>query len=289
MNNIPNEFNDSNILEHNSTYDENNSFAIGYTENSRVNAPNNNTTQQYSTSKKRRKNAKNTFVNSLFLMLATVAIVEPSIHIPVFSTMFHSTVDIVAEYNVGSITKTHNSISFSLTINDYNINNYTIILVKAGCDNDEYVATISKNILNDHQIVVDNNNMVVSFKKYVSPNGEINLSPGQSYALLILKDGKIDEKQSVTTDDFTYVYGYSFAMSSGSGYLTFDVHYNPLAEYEYMYFELCDTDGSAIPDAYANVAPNSGKPSIEIGLIAPRTMVNIRIYCLPLNMEIIEG
>ena len=127
MNNIPNEFNDSNILEHNSTYDENNSFAIGYTENSRVNAPNNNTTQQYGTSKKRRKNAKNIFVNSLFLMLATVAIVEPSVHIPVFSSIFHSTQNVVAQYSVDSITQTYKEISFSLTIDDYKLNKYSIM------------------------------------------------------------------------------------------------------------------------------------------------------------------
>ena len=239
---------------------------------------------------------------SFIVACAVFAMVQSKVFIPVFSQMFSLTQSTETKtddkdddkseeilpivYIFKSITSTHNSINYSLelqNVKDFSSNEYSVMLVKSGCDTDEYILSISSILKNSYKIKLNSSICSGTLGKYISTIGINNLLPNTNYVFLLLKDEKIVKKQDVKTQDFKYI-------------TDVEIKYNTSKTYRYIMFQAKANEYfdnyESICYVFTNITTNEklyskvpkiylaeSYASFEFLLTAPIEQYELKIYC----------
>ena len=114
------------------------------------------------------------------------------------------------EFKFSDTSTTHEKINFTLIIenppNDIKSEGFAVILTLPNETNQIFENSISS-FKHNHQINLSFSTTQRTFTKYLSSVGEKYLKPNTTYCLNVVKDDKILKTQTVTTQDFTYIYG----------------------------------------------------------------------------------
>ena len=213
------------------------------------------------------------FATNFVAALALTATVQTSIEIPVFSRIFNpsqivSTIDSPVGCKVADLTATYKNISFIVSfdsVKDFSSNEYSLMLVKTGCDNDEYISNILKSLKNKHKIIVDTNETYIKFSQCITQNKIENLTEDTDYVVLVLKDEKIIEKKSIKTNKLQAVKNVDVDTKidgDGRHFLIKTYIYSDFDDYDNLYLQLINLETGAIVKAYATVAKHEIDDSV---------------------------
>ena len=224
--------------------------------------------------------------SSFIVVCAVAAIVQTTFPIPIFSEIFNPTpaptiVVPSPSYTIDTLSSTYKDVSYSITIDnvdDFTANEYSLLLVKTGSDTDEFIASIPTAVKNANKTIVTTAITAGTFNKCVTTTGAKSLSANTNYVLLVLKDEKIVQSQTILTKDFKYIT--SVDLKKNSGWVQFTENVNEdFGNYTSLYIEVYDTLTNAYI-TYAGAAKGSSQ-YISNTEFATTSSINLKVYCLP--------
>lgn len=224
--------------------------------------------------KSRKLNLK--LLSSFMFLCAAVVVLQTGIYIPIFSEIFSpsppaQTTVISPTYTFSSIITTANKIDFTLTIDnvDFSKEDYFVYLVREEKATDLFINSIIPSVKLSEQIKINSNVSALSFTKYMSETVGVKLKPNTNYAIIIVKDDNIVQKQIVKTEDFEYVKSLDINTKvddEGKRHIYIKTYLNDaFKDYEYLYLQLTNLETNTVVKAYARVK----KDEIENALNEP--------------------
>jgi len=261
-------------------------------------------------------------LSSFMFLCATVVILQTGIYIPIFSEIFSPsqpspTIVIPPTYDFSSIVATENKIDFTLTIDnvDFSKEDYFVYLVKEEDATDLFMNSVMASVKLSEQIKLYSNISALSFTKYMSVSGGVNLKPNTNYAIIVVKDDIIVQKQIAKTEDFEYVKSLDINTKvddEGERHIYIKTYLNDnFKDYEYLYLQLTNLETNTVVKAYARVKkdeieealndPMISYPESNILMVDPDTSVpeptsalgyQLKIFCStdhPENFENAES
>ncbi len=281
------EFNNASFDEFNSCCNENNNVLL-----TNDHTHTNNETKERGDIFVKKKNTHLQFlIHSLVFVTAVALVIEPAFNISIVGYIFNQTQPATQQasvsYSSEATTVSYKDITYTIKIDndDDNLKEYSLILVKQGCDNETYIDSLSANDLGFHSVSVTNKTTTHTFNTYITPSGCFNLLPDSNYVLLVIKDGEIVDRCHEHTYEFTYINSLAFTPSSGSDYINITVDYNDF-DFDYLYIEITADDGTFL--TYMHPQKSSMYPAFERSSLGLSSLVNINIYMLPLYGEVFE-
>ena len=225
--------------------------------------------------------------------LAITSTVQTAVEIPIFSKIFNPEINnesiakLPATYKIDNLLSTHSQVNFSVTldnIEDFTENEYSLMLVKKGCDSDGYVGLILPALKKLHKVIISADVTIGAFDRCITQNKVEKLSEDTEYVLLLLKDDKIVERQAVKTEKFVYVTGFDIDRrydKEGKHFLI-RTYLNPeFKDYELLYVQLVNLETGETVKAYSNIS----KKEIEDSLKDPVKYVYPQSNILMVNPE----
>ena len=227
---------------------------------------------------------------SFVFLLASFAIIQSSIYIPVFSDIFSPKQEVAVltpTYAFSSVSTTKNQVSCTLNIEnvDFEKTNYYLCLTKEEDATDEFVSIILASA-KENFINVKTNNTDKTFSSCLAVSGVEKIKYNTNYALLLIKDDKIILKQVVTTQNFVYITNIEIKPTTTDKiYRYLNLRVTPNEEFKNfnsLYFQIVDketnmplSDYAIIPKEYLS----ESFASLPFKLGTPKKDYILKIYC----------
>ena len=211
-------------------------------------------------------------------LLATVAVVQTTFYIPIFSDIFHpdtttSTNSVTPEtptpptptpldpsgggeetlevvYKFSGIDANYEKVDFILEIenltkeqqSEENLKKYKLYLVKKVDATDEFLSAVTDLQKDSNKIQVTSTKVKGTFTTYIHNTGVSNIKPNTDYCIVLTKEDKIIKTASVKTKGFDYITSVSWSVIPpdiyGDRYLDIRLTYNAKFEGFTLYFQL---------------------------------------------------
>ena len=202
-----------------------------------------------------------------FVFLCVAVVIMPiGVYIPVFSEILYPSsspiITAVPTYNFTSVVPEEDKINFSFTIDDADLkdSNYYLYLIEQDNASEEFLESVDDSYKLSAQIKINYNAMSYSFTSYLSSSGIKSVLPDTDYAILVVKDNVIVQKELVKTKKLVYIQNVDLTKFSDATYkyLKFQVKENEkFTDFDSLYFEIYNltldkvvTDFSRIDKAY---------------------------------------
>lgn len=160
-----------------------------------------------------------------------------------------------------NLQSTHEKISFTLTVtnvpNNWDTEDYQITLIQQADFKNSFFKNLSPALkTNLNNITKEKEDFV--FDNYLTQEGLHHLKPNSQYTIVLLKQDQIVTKQSISTQEFTYILGLNeqHVKNKTEKYLKFQPKVNELfTDYKLLYIFTTDTETdestfSTIPKEY---------------------------------------
>lgn len=223
-------------------------------------------------------------VSGFVAVCATVAMVQTTFKIPILSDLFHPTAIVTPtpmppSYAFYGVSTTGNSISYSLqvdNVDDFSSNDYKIVVVTKGNDNDTFIQSMPTTIINANATIVTGKITSGKFVQYIGAKSTAILAENSDYVIMLLYQDSIVQKQDVKTKNIHFVTG--LKTSINSGYMMVNLDFRGDVDYEYLYMQFIDVK-TGIQLSYSNVSKGSNA-NVSLSEIGGYDL-KIKIYCLP--------
>ena len=194
-------------------------FVQNITNPDNISTPNFSNNNHFDTGQSLKKKNKSKHIyklmSSFLVVCVFAAIMQSTFYIPIFSdivgmltTVATPKEPILPVYKITDTKSTHEIIGYTIiieNIENYFANEYAVILVQSGDDDDKTLSTFSASTLLAHKKVVTEKSNSGTFSTYISSVGIQKLQPSKNYVILLLKDGKIVQKCSISTTQKPYL------------------------------------------------------------------------------------
>ena len=232
-------------------------------------------------------------ISSFIIVCAIAAVIQTVFPIPLFSQLFNP----VQMYSFETISATFNKVSYSVSlrnIDDFSSNEYCLMVVKSGCDNDGYISSIPVAIKGDHKVKITTSMVKGNFNEYVTSDGAKRITKNTNYVILILKNEEIVQKKSIKTENFIYFTEIKTNSKTDKSYkyLLIQVTPNSLFDkFNSVYFELYNLTLDRKVNDYSIINKDdlsTSWASIPLDINDPVYDFELRLYCSTASPEDIE-